>query len=424
MSVSRQRLRLTLLQSFGTLSAPWYSRRPSPLPARPRILLVRPDHIGDLLFATPALRMLHGTIPDAHLGCMVGPWGKAVLENNPHVDELVVCEFPGFSRKPKAGAWTPYRVLHAWAAQLSSQQYDLAIVLRFDHWWGALLVYLARIPRRVGYDTPEGRLFLTHAVPYVSLRHEVLQNLTLVGHALQQTADQRDMRDRVGLEASGIRPEAAEAFTTGSPQGQVIWTDGELALQYVVSKQDEEHIAGYLRAHGITASRPLVAIHPGAGAPVKMWQPEAWAEVADQVAARWNAQIVLTGGSDELDLAWSVNAHMRFEPLVAAGQTSLGQLAALFQRCQLVMGPDCGPLHLAVAVGTPTLHLHGPVDPRKFGPWGPPDLHVVLTSGRACIPCNRLDYAAQEMPGHPCMREILVQSVVEAAHRLLEASRR
>ncbi len=386
MSVKRQRLRLTLLQSFGTLSAPWYSRRSSSLPERPRILLIRPDHIGDLLFVTPALRMLRQSIPDAHLTCMVGPWGKAVLENNPHVDEFMECEFPGFSRKPKGAAWTPYRALHAWAARLGSQQYDLAIVLRFDHWWGALLAYLARIPRRVGYDMPEVRPFLTQAVPYVSLRHEVLQNCTLVGHALRQTAD------------------------------------FDLALQYVVSKQDEEHITEFLGASGVTAGRPLVAIHPGAGAEVKLWRPQGWAEVADQLVARWNAQIVLTGGRDELDLAWSVYAHMRSEPLVAAGQTSLGQLAALFQRCQLVMGPDCGPLHLAVAVGTPTLHLYGPVDPLKFGPWGPPGQHVVLTSGRACIPCNRLDYTGEELAEHACVLEIPVQSVAGAAHRLLETN--
>ncbi len=415
MSANRKRLRLAFLRGFGALSAPWVSRRPPALPPRPRILLLRPDHIGDLLFATPALRMLRQSMPDAHLACMLGPWGRAVLENNPHLDELVVCEFPGFTRKPKSAAWAPYRTLQAWAARLRPQRYDLAIVLRSDHWWGALLAYLARIPRRLGYDTPEARPFLTQALPYTSLRHEVLQNLTLVEYASRQMADQRYTHDEAAVN------KASAADGNGSPQVQSVWSD-ELSLEYAVTQEHQQRISSYLNSHGITTGRPVVAIHAGAGAPVKMWTPEGWAEVADQLAARWNAQIVLSGGANELDLAWSISAHMRSEPLVAAGQTSLGELAALFQRCRLVMGPDCGPLHLAVAVGAPTLHLYGPVDPLKFGPWGPPRQHVVLTSGRACIPCNRLDWTMQELAEHSCVLEIRVQAVAEAAHRLFEGS--
>ena len=148
--------------------------------------------------------------------------------------------------------------------------------------------------------------------------------------------------------------------------------------------------------------------------------PEAWAQVADAIADRWQARIVITGGRDELDLAWSVYARMYSDAIVAAGDTTLGQLAALFERCRLVMGPDCGPLHLALATGTPTVHLHGPVDPRKFGPWGDPEKHLVLTSDRECIPCNRLDYSFQELPSHPCVREITTEAVLGAADRLLE----
>jgi len=137
------------------------------------------------------------------------------------------------------------------------------------------------------------------------------------------------------------------------------------------------------------------------------------------LAASCPARIVITGSRDELDLAWSVSARMRSEAIVAAGDTSLAQLAALFARCRLVLGPDCGPLHLAVAAGTPTVHLYGPVDVHKFGPWGAPERHLVVTSNRACIPCDRLDYSPEELADHPCVREIPVHDVVEAARKLL-----
>lgn len=392
---SRQLLRFALLRAFAALPLhPTLTGRNVGGEA-PRILLIRPDHIGDVLFATPALRVLRQACPDAHLVAMVGPWGRAVIEHNPNLDELIVCEFPAFSRRPKASFLAPYRLLQQWAGQLRSQRFDLAIVLRFDHWWGALLACLAGIPQRVGYDIPECRPFLTEAVPYDSHRHEVEQNLTLIKAAIRV----------LGTETS------VESVAVDLAQ--------QNTLDLAITPQDKDYVARYLAQRGVgTAERPI-AIHPGAGAAVKLWLPESWARVADTLVTSCAARIVLTGNREELDLAWSVSAHMRADAIVAAGDTSLGQLAALFERCRLVIGPDCGPLHLAVAVGTPTVHLYGPVDAAKFGPWGAPEKHVVVTSNRACIPCNRLDYAAQELPAHPCVRKIAVETVLGAVQKVL-----
>ena len=396
MSADRQRLRLALLRLFGALSAPLRPSAPSALPAQPRILLIRPDHIGDLLFATPAIGALREALPEAHLVCLAGPWGQAVLQGNPHLDEIVVCEFPGFARQPKTSWLAPYHTLWHWARQLQPARFDLALVLRFDHWWGALLAYLAGIPLRVGYDTAECRPFLTEALTYSNPRHEVLQNLTLVQHTL-----------------SRFRPGARTAAAVGPRSAP---------LEFPVQEKERQWIDRYLAEHGVSPGQDLIAIHPGSGAAVKLWRSEAWSQVADGLSERWPVHVVITGSRGELDLAWSVYAHLNAEATVAAGATTLGQLAALFQRCRLVMGTDCGPLHLAVAVGTPTVHLYGPVDAHKFGPWGDANRHVVVTSGRDCIPCNRLDYGPAELPSHPCVREITVEAVFSAAHRLLGQS--
>jgi heptosyltransferase-2/heptosyltransferase-3 len=95
-------------------------------------------------------------------------------------------------------------------------------------------------------------------------------------------------------------------------------------------------------------------------------------------------------------------------------------LAAVYRRCALVVGPDSGPLHLAVAVGAPTVHLYGPVDRRTFGPWGSPQRHVVITSDWGCIPCNRLDWSERALGEHGCVRDITVEQVLPKAVRLLQ----
>ena len=109
---------------------------------------------------------------------------------------------------------------------------------------------------------------------------------------------------------------------------------------------------------------------------------------------------------------------MAHEPLVLAGQTSLVQLGALAERCVLALGTDSGPLHLAAALGTPTVRLYGPTDPALFGPWGKPTDHVVLTSQLPCRPCGNLvapPCGARCTP--PCLTRIATGSVVEAALR-------
>ena len=386
----RQQVRLALLRLFARLSAPFFpiSDLQSPL----SILLIRPDHLGDLLFTTPALRALREAFPQARITGLIGPWAEAVVTSNPCLDEVILCPFPGFARQPKRSTIEPYIVLGRYARLLREKEFDLAVVLRFDHWWGALLAYLARIPRSVGYDMAEVKPFLTDAIPYVPGRHEVEQNLTLV--------------------------------TAVSGQPPLRRLDGQpwqrFPLEFPLRAQDLAFAVHYLAEQGVGDDDPLVCIHPGAGAPVKLWRKEGWARVADALVERYGAKVILTGSASEEPLVQAIAEQMASQPLVAAGQTTLGGLAALMARCRLALGVDSGPLHLAAAVGTPTVHLYGPVDSRTFGPWGDPARHVVLTSDMDCIPCNRLDYREDELEDHPCVRDISEAKVTETAGQLME----
>ena len=285
---ARQTLRLLLLRSLAPVSR-WTTPAPPTAPPQ-RVLLIRPDHLGDLLLTTPALHHLRQVWPNAHITALVGPWGQPILADHPALDEILTLPFPGFTRQPATSPWAPYRLLAAEADRLRAGHFDLALILRFDHWWGAWLAQRAHIPRRFGFAVPECVPFLTTAVPYNPRRHEVEQNLALVAAACN-------------------RPEI---------------TPGPLHFSVPPAAESWAALAAALQARGLT---PLLA-----------------------------------GGAGEVALAQAINPGLP-EPLPSAvGETSLAQLAALLQRSALVIGLDSGPMHLAVALGVPTIHLYGPVD--------------------------------------------------------------
>jgi ADP-heptose:LPS heptosyltransferase len=126
--------------------------------------------------------------------------------------------------------------------------------------------------------------------------------------------------------------------------------------------------------------------------------------------------VALTGGADDPATPLAVAAAMRATPLMLAGKTALGQFGALAERSALVIGTDSGPLHLAAAVGAPTLRVYGPTDETIFGPWGPPGKHAVLTNPLPCRPCGNLlapPCAARAEP--PCLLGVQISRVAEAA---------
>ena len=181
-------LRLLFLHLLAILARPFIRRPPASIAS---VLYIKPDHLGDVLLATPVLAALRQRFPAARITALVGPWSRMVLQRNPDIDTLLTCPFPGFERRPTTNdqrpstneprRWLafvrvpfgrrasfvvrPYLVLLHYALLLRAGCYDLAIIGRDDHWWGAALALLAGVPWRIGYGVPECRPFLTTKTP-------------------------------------------------------------------------------------------------------------------------------------------------------------------------------------------------------------------------------------------------------------------
>ncbi|MBI4227235.1 MAG: glycosyltransferase family 9 protein, partial [Candidatus Omnitrophica bacterium] len=154
------------------------------------------------------------------------------------------------------------------------------------------------------------------------------------------------------------------------------------------------------------------------------WPPASFAEVADHLAERVEGQIVLLGDRADQAQCEAVAAHMRQPAIVAEPAPSLLVLAGGLARCRLVIGNDSGALHLAAAVGTPSIAIFGPASPVVYGPYpsaGSDDRHRVAVKSLACRPC----YAQFRLPpcpwDHRCLTTLTPGEVYAAAEPLLAA---
>ncbi len=365
-------------------------------PTLRRILVIRPDHLGDLLLATPAIQYLrdHAT-PAPRISLLAGPWVEGLIPGIPAVDDYLPLDFPGFQRRggvatrPAGGLLAPYQLLVRTARWLGRLGFDAALVLRWDHWWGAMLAWAAGIPVRTGYATPETSPFLTQALDRSPGLPEPVQSLRLAAALLQQQLPEEPSPERYPL-AWDVPPGGfAEA-------------------------------AAWRRQRGI--EDPWMVLQPGAGAAVKAYPVEAFAAaVAPLVTSGQVRHVIVAGSAGEAGLVAAQRSALAAHGIQAhelAGP-SLAMLAALDRDARLVLGIDSGGLHLAVAAGAPTLALYGPVDPAAFGPWGDPARHRVIMSPLPCAPCNRLDYTLAEVPGHPCLRVVPPSEITRRAGLLL-----
>ncbi len=381
---------------------PLIARRPTRRPQKiERLLLIRPDHLGDILFATPALRLLRSSLPETHITALVGPWARAVLESNPNVDEILTCDFPWFNRRRRSSVVEPYATLKELVKTLRRGSYDASINLRFDFWWGALATYLAGIPMRVGYDIDACQPFLTHPIGYTMGRHEVEQNISLIERFL-------DLPEVANLTLRYLNSRAA-----GNHVSEV-----KERLEFVIRAEDDEFVANYLAGRGVALSDRLVALQPGSGSRRKEWTVDRFALLGTRLTERLGCTIIITGAPADRAIVNEIAARIGDKAIAAAGDTTLGQLGALLTRCALAIGVDNGGMHLAVAVETPTVHLFGPSDQRLFGPYGDVESHRIVRAGRACNPCGEFDFSAAIGPGD-CMMAITVDQVLSEAMGLI-----
>ena len=349
------------------------------------ILIFQPDHLGDILLSQPAVNRVRDQFPNHRLVGVVGPWSESIARLVWQVDDIVTIDFPGFDRTAApTNPAAPYRQLRRAASSLEHLDACVSFVLRPDAWWTAWLASLVTGGPVVTSDDARVAPFGTQHACIDTLDHAVVRALA-ISNALEDH-----------IPANRIYPESVPLTMPKQPGAESI------AKQFL---------------QGVGVESEYVVIHPGAGAAVKQWPMNRWRHIAGELAST-GLPVVVTGAQSESNLARMIagaGAHVTS----IAGQTPLPVLIEILRRARLVLGPDSGPLHVAVACDTPTVHLFGPSEPARYGPWGSPKRHRVIDSNWSCSRCGDLSLGRDA--GCGCMAAIQTDMVWSTAIELLDA---
>jgi lipopolysaccharide heptosyltransferase II len=354
-----------------------------------RILVIRLDLIGDLVLSLTVVRALKRTYPDAEIDLLAVPASGSIALHDPDLHEIIGYD-PNIWRRPRALLrWQNWREARALLKRLRGRHYDLAISVFGP--WAALLAVLSGAPRRVGFGRESYFGFMTDSVPGRhwkpgDRKHEVDYCLQL----------------------------AHKAGATVTPQDRIPHLYVDVQAQQVVEQ--------LLRESGVQeGDGPLIACHVSSNnGQSKRWPLPYWATLLDRLIRERHAQVILTGAPADLPLITEITGRMHEHPINLAGKTSLPQLAALLQRADLMITGDSGPMHIAAAVGTPLIAIHGPTDPAQSGPVSPQA--TILRSPIWCSPCYRAKNTADcRFYTTQCMKNITPSQVFAVVREKLEA---
>jgi heptosyltransferase-2 len=334
-----------------------------------KILVRATNWVGDAVMSLPALRALRDRFPHSEISILAKPWVADLYRREPFCNHLIP-----YTASSLASKWTAARDLRGF-------RFDTAILLQ-NAFEAAAIAFVARIPQRIGYARDARSRLLTQAIP-VPLpgeipRHERFYYLEL-------------------LRRAGILEKM--------PANDLIRLDG----------------ATLARADGVEKFRKfglgdvVIGISPGAAyGSAKRWLPDRFADAANHIAKQLGASVAIFGSQSERDLCASVAASITAPVKNFAGETTLAEFIDLAAACRVYLSNDSGAMHIASALGVPTVAIFGATDETTTGPTGP--LARVVREPVECSPC-----LLRECPiDHRCMTRVETLRVANTALDLLK----
>ena len=332
-----------------------------------KIFLRVPNWLGDAVISLPALSALKGLYPQARITVLAKPGVSPIYENNPDVSSIIVYEGGG-----RLGGMLKL------AMELKKEKFDLAVLFQ-NAFEAALISFLARISERAGYARDLRTALLTRPVRLteeIRGRHQVFYYLNI------------------------IKKLGGSVSFTGAPL-PVIYLNGD-----EIKKAER-----FMEGNGFGRGGLFFGVSPGASyGPAKRWGIEGFREVIERITGDIGASAVIFGGKDDAGVAEKLSGRLTARHLNLAGKTTLREFIALATLMRFFICNDSGPMHVAAALGVPTVAIFGSTDPFLTGPLG--KRVSVLRKKIECSPCFK-----RQCPfGHyRCMSVISAEDVYAAS---------
>ncbi len=340
------------------------------------LLLVRTDHLGDMLLTLPVVRAVKAVYPHCRVSVLASAANAAAAQHHPEVEHVEI--------DPREAKHSGLGGVRSLARQIRRLDCDVAVVAHPTPRLAAAL-WLARIPIRVGTGYRAYSLLFNRRVyehrSRPPVQHEAVYNLRL-------------------LRPLGIVQEEPSS---------VPWR---------VDPQESAAVEALLHRCGV-ARADLFAIHPGNAGSALNWPPDTYAALGKRLLAP-ATRIVVTGGQGERPLTAAVARAIGDGAVDLGGLLTLPQLAALLRRCTLYLGSSTGPTHLAAAVGTPVVALFSPLCSNAPQRWRPIGERVRVLQPSVPVVCPKC--LGERCPYYHCMeRHLAIDAVERAARELLGA---
>lgn len=352
-----------------------------------KVLLIRLRLIGDVVFTTPVIRALKRALPDAEIAYLVERESAAVVQGNPHLDEVIVIP----RSRGVARILDDVRL----ARRLRRRRFDIVIDMHGGPRSGWLtLATGAR--QRIGYAIPGRGWMYTQTVPRpraLRPRHSVMNQWDLL--------------------------QAVEGWTGEAPHPV------RDAVEMAADAEAERHVAERLARCGVTGDHELIVVHVSAGNPFRRWPEEAFVRlIVDLATAGPSRRLILSSGPSDRRAAARIARTARAElgsdggRVVDFGDFDLPELRALVTLSRLFIGGDTGPLHVAATTATPVVGVFGPTLPARSAPWRDP-AYATESVGVAGLPCRPCDQRTCTPGDYRCLTRLMPDEVLAAAERLL-----
>lgn len=329
-----------------------------------KILMRGPNWVGDAVLAIPAMKAVREKYPEAEITLLVRPWVAGVFTAAPFIDKV-------WSEPRPAGIGDWLRI----SRSIREKRFDLALLFP-NSFESAAMMFLGRVPQRVGYATDGRSMLLTKSVrPSTEKRHQVHYYL-----------------DLAGLVSATTRP----------------------SIEIEATPEEKSNARRLLASSGIAADRRFLVLNPGAAyGSAKRWGEDRFAEAGDTLAAEWGTDVAIIGSETERSIAERIRDLMRSRVVVLNGKTSLETLIGVIAESSLVLTNDSGPMHIAAALGVPTVAVFGATDHVATGPYGART--TIVRESVDCSPCM-----LRECPiDHRCMTRVSASAVARAAKELI-----